>query len=151
MEFIPSLYNRYMQKNHRHWLVKYYMVIWLDKNNKSELILNLKDENYFIDRELNNINYYKIADKYCRKIFIDNLLKSSSTLTSLQGLYLDFYNIAFDFHNKYNFSEANEYIRTIMSNNKIDYVNHVLTNELLIQDSSNFFNSTIWNDEKIYN
>ena len=67
------------------------MILWLYKNNKTELIANLKDDNYFIDRELNKINYSKIKDRYCQTVFVHSLLKSSNTLISLQGLYLDFY------------------------------------------------------------
>ncbi|ELS05030.1 Reverse transcriptase (RNA-dependent DNA polymerase) [Xenococcus sp. PCC 7305] len=151
IEFIPSLYNKYMQKKHRHWLVKYYMIAWLDKNNKSELILKLNDNNYFINRELNKINYSKIKDRYYHKIFINDLLKSSDTLTSLQGLYLDFYNIAFDFLNEYDLSKANEYIKTIRSKDKVDYINHTLINKLLINDSRKFFNDGIWSDIELYN
>ena len=151
IEFIPSVYHKYMRTKHRHWLVKYYMILWLYKNNKSELIINLQDENYFIDRELNKINYSEIQDRYCQTIFVHNLLKSSNTLTSLQGLYLDFSNITFDFLNEYDLSEANEYVKTIKTKNKVDYINHILNNKLLVQGSTKFFNRSIWNDKKIYN
>lgn len=47
IEFNCNVYCEYFNQNQRHWIVQYFMIEWLYKNNKIEIINSLDSENYF--------------------------------------------------------------------------------------------------------
>lgn len=151
ISFSQKLYDKYSNKKHRAWLIKYFMIFWLYKNRKQELIFfKTTDENYFISRELNKINYYEYKDRDCQIGFIKQLLENDNTLINLQGIYLDFYNISLDAINLYKSLECNNHVKTILTKQRTDYVNHILNKYFFINCSQLFFNKIIWNSDKLY-
>lgn len=148
IEFIEDVYKRYFLSSDRHWLVRYFMLGWLYQNKKFELISSFQSDNYFLNREANNFKLKISQDYMYLEMLIQSLLKDKDCLVALQGLNIGFYQIvtSVDFI----IVECNEYIRAIVSQDMTDYIKHTLKNKFDIFLSENFFNSKIWNDNKIY-
>ncbi|RDC61943.1 reverse transcriptase domain-containing protein [Adhaeribacter pallidiroseus] len=148
--FNESIYSRYINGNHRHWLVRFYMVRWLFQNNKIELILISNSlDNYFIERELNNYKFIISKDPSFRKFFATKLLENKNNLISLQGLYLLFSDVAYIVGLKYN-SDQNDYIRYILTKQPLDIIHHTLKDKWGIMNPEAFFNPLIWHEQEMY-
>ncbi|NEO99327.1 MAG: RNA-directed DNA polymerase [Symploca sp. SIO2E9] len=152
LEFIEDVYIKYMLNQDRHWLVKYFMIHWLYKNNKFEIIFNFKSDNYFLNREANSFKYKIIKDKTYKKQFISSLLEDKDCLIALQGIKLNPFIFRFiaDEYNQINTSKYNRYVSHIISGDKIDYIQYTLKEEFSILAPDSFFNNKIWNDIHIY-
>jgi hypothetical protein len=149
-DFDEKIYNRYAFENHRHWLVNYYMVSWLFKNGKKELILaDTNEKNHFIQRELNNYKFISSNDKSFQRIFSTKLLESKSELIALQGLYLLFNDFALSIGLKQS-SEQNDYVKYILTRQPQDLINFYLKTNWNIAGPETFFNKSIWFDDDVY-
>lgn len=150
LPFDETLYRRYSIEKHRHWLVNFYMVKWLFVNDKKELILTDTDnENYFIQRELNNYKYISSSDKSYRKIFATRLLDNKNPMLALQGLNLLFQDPVLFFRLKPS-AENNQFIKYTFTKQPSDIIIHTLKNEWNITSPETFFNRSIWTDDKEY-
>lgn len=147
LPFMENIHKKYMRENHRHWLVKYFMIHWLYQNDKKEMILSDSTDNYFLNRELNSFKVEIAEDLTFRKLFATELLKNKDSLKALQGLYLYPSLLLMDNEDS---SEINEYVRYILSNHIIDYINYTLSREFSITTPENFFNRAIWDDDELY-
>jgi len=147
VEFIEDVYTRYMLRKDRHWLVKYFMLSWLYNNNKFELISSFESDNYFLNRESNNLKFKIAQDSTYLEIFIKSLLKHRDCLVALHGIYLF---PLIPESNDIDISEYNEYVRHLISKDMIDYIKHILKSNFLISVPDLFFNENIWNNKKIY-
>ncbi len=150
LPFDEKVYHRYTFEKHRHWLVNFYMISWLYSNDKKELILtDVNNENYFIQRELNNYKYISSADKTYRKIFSTKLLDNSNSLLALQGLNLLFHDPVL-FKGFKTTSDQNSYVKYLFTKQPSDIIIHTLKYEWKINDPDTFFNRSIWTDELEY-
>lgn len=147
IEFMDDIYQKYMKENHRHWLVKYYMIDWLFQNDKNELLFSFSNNNYFINRELTFFKMRISKDISFKKSYCYDLLISQDSLTSLQGIYFYPCILVPEVDDS---SELNEYVRYILSKHTTDYINYILKRELSINEPENFFNRNIWDDEQIF-
>lgn len=147
LPFMENIHKKYMRENHRHWLVKYFMIHWLYQNGKKEMIFSDLTDNYFLNRELNSFKVKMAEDLTFRKLFTTDLLKDKDSLTALQGLYL-YPTLLID--NDDDISEFNEYIQYILANHITDYISYTLKRDFSITTPENFFNRTIWNGEELY-
>lgn len=148
--FDEKVYYTYTFEKHRHWLVNYYMIGWLYANDKKELILtDNSNENYFIQRELNNYKYAASKDNSYRKIFATKLMESPVGLLSLQGLNLLFNNPfnVFDFKTT---PQQNQFVKSIFDNQPSDIIVHTLKHDWEISTPEYFFNRSIWSDDNEY-
>jgi len=147
IEFIESLYKRYMIKIDRHWLVQYFMIHWLYSNEKVELIWNFSSNNYFVNREVHNFKFRISTDRTCLKIFVSSLLKNKNCLVALQGLY--FLPLLPEIDDSETL-EYNEYIKHIASSDLTNYIEYALKQSFLITNSSLFFSNKVWADNELY-
>lgn len=147
--FDEKVYRKFTSNKHRDWLVNYYMIYWLFKNNKKELVARkMPSENYFIQREINKYNYLYSKDSNYKKILIEDLLDNNDPMLSLQGINLLFEN---NFNGFTTNNKQNEYINYIFRRQESDFIIHILKNEWEINNPEIFFNKSIWNDESEYN
>lgn len=149
LPFNEKVYHRYTFEKHRHWLVNYYMISWLFKNDKKELILTDSNENYFIQRELNNYKFISSSDNTYRKIFSTKLLENPNSLLALQGLSLLFHDPIL-FNGFKITSDQNNYINYIFTKQPSDIIIHTLKNEWKIVEPNTFFNRSIWTNDVEY-
>jgi hypothetical protein len=148
IEYIDSLYRRYIKSNNRHWLVQYHMVQWLQSNGKGEMIPQIRTENYFFARELNTFIYSNFKDRDAIKYFCEELIYSQDCMIALQGLY---FNPMTLLSGDLDLSNANSYVlRIINSDFREDYVGYILKSEYKIINPENFFNEVIWNCKNTY-
>lgn len=139
IDFDETLYSRYMNGNKRHWLVRFYMIRWLYENNKIHLILiSESDENYFIQREINNYKFISSNDSSFKKIYSSQLLKSKTPLISLQGLYFLFNSHQYSFNLKADV-EYNDYINFIITKQPSNIIHYTLKNDWNIPNPEKFF------------
>jgi hypothetical protein len=149
--FQSEIFERHYQKNKQFWLTKYYLLNWLFKNEKGELIKVLsKDENYFVNRKLDRLKV-SLADKdrYTQKIILTELLKDKDEMLALQALYLTVGSFWF-MGLRLQADDTNEYVKHILKSQKDDYINHVLQEKFGVDNSLNFFNPTNWADSDLY-
>jgi len=148
IEYIESLYRRYIKSNNRHWLVQYYMVQWLQNNRKGEIFSQIRTENYFLARELNTFIYSNIKDRDVAKYFCEDLMCSQDCMLALQGLYFNPMTLVSD---DLDLSQANSYILKIKKSGfREDYIGYILKSEYGIVNPENFFNEVIWDQENTY-
>lgn len=98
IDFNEEIFENYVSKVNRNWLVRYYMVDWLYENNKRELfelLLVENGRNYFIERKINDYKFILSTDRTYKKLFTIKLLKETNDLLALQGLYLSIRNLNF--------------------------------------------------------
>lgn len=147
LDFIESVYKRYMLCKHRNWLVQYFMFRWLYNNEKSEIIQNFTSDNYFLNRESNNFKYAIIKDVTYLEIFVKNLLKDRDCLVALHGIYLLPLIPTID---ESNILEYNAYIKHIISEETTDYIEDTLKSKFSILASNLFFNIKVWDNSEVY-
>lgn len=153
IDFNEEIFENYVSKVNRNWLVRYYMVDWLYENNKRELfelLLVENGRNYFIERKINDYKFILSTDRTYKKLFTIKLLKETNDLLALQGLYLSIRNLNF-FLGLNNNSEYNSYVKKITGGYSVDYINTILKDEYKIISPETFFNRTIWEDDNTYN
>lgn len=152
IDFFEDVYYRYMIKKSRHWIVQYFMLSWLYENKKYELIQNFESENYFLNREATSLKFKIMEDMISLKIIAKSLLKDEDCLVALQGAYcLPRHIFVSTLFSNPNDSDYNHYIAHIISSeNKVDYLQHILKQNFLIENSNNFFNAQIWTDPDTY-
>lgn len=147
LEFMEDIYEKYIGDEGRHWIVKYFMLDWLYKNEKFELINSFHSGNYFLNRESADFKFKIIQDQTYLDHFVKSILKSEDCLISLHGLYLS---PLLPEPSDIDFSKYNIYIQNIISGNMTDYINHTLKNEFFVSKHELFFNETIWLDRRLY-
>jgi len=150
LPFDEKVYNRFNFKNHRHWLVNYFMIKWLYTNDKKELILIESDSsNYFIQRELNNYKFRVSDDPMVRNLFIAKLMEENDELLALQGLSLMFNDYRI-FRRLELTGRQNSFIESIISNEPPDVILYKLKNHYNIENPETFFNRSIWSEDREY-
>ncbi len=148
LAFIEDVYRKYMLEQHRHWLVKYFMIYWLYENKKFELISSFEsDNNYFLNREINNFKFRMAQDSTYQDIYIKSLLKNRDCLVALQGIFLF---PLIPGSNDPDILEYNDYIKHIIGEDKIDYIKHIIKSEFSISIPESFFTDKIWKDRDIF-
>jgi hypothetical protein len=150
IEYIDSLYRRYIKDSNRHWLVKYYMIQWLQSNGKGEMFsqIQIRNQNYFLERELNAFIYSNSKDRDAVNYFCENLIYSPDCMIALQGLY---FNPMILFSDDLNLSRLNTYVLGIIKSDfREDYIRHILKSEYKIMNPENFFNETLWDCSNTY-
>ncbi|PDS22438.1 RNA-directed DNA polymerase, partial [Flavobacterium columnare NBRC 100251 = ATCC 23463] len=153
IEFNESIFEKYISKGNRNWLVRYYMIDWLYHNKKNELFELLLVENggnYFIERKINDYKFISSSDPTYKKLFTIRLLKNKNDLLALQGLYLSIRNLSVFLSIDLN-CDYNTYVKKIKGGNIEDYISQTLKNIYNITNPETFFNKNIWNDDIIYN
>lgn len=147
LDFLEDVYKKYMLGQHRHWLVKYFMISWLHRNKKNELISSFQSDNYFLNREANSFKVLISKDSTYLEIYIKSMLKNRDCLVALQGIFLL---PLIPGSNDPDLLEYNEYIRHIICEDKIDYIKHTLKSEFLILVPDLFFNDKVWGDRETF-
>jgi hypothetical protein len=153
IEFNEVVFERYVTNKNRNWLVRYFMVDWLFKNNKFdlfELLLSENSGNYFIQRKINDYKFITSKDETFKRLFTDKLLKSSDSLLSIQGLYLSFRNLNIFLGLKVS-NNQNSFVKRILGGSVDDYICMTLKNNYKINNPETFFNKTIWDTDEEYN
>jgi len=149
LDFSEEVFERYTFENHRNWLVRYYMIDWLHENSKKELILTMISDNQLIQRKLNDCKFIISEDDTHKKIFAKKLLENKVSLTALQGIFLLFSGFLWFYRIKPK-KNHNDFIKNIISDQRINYINHALKEDYQINNSESFFNTSVWNDYKAY-
>jgi hypothetical protein len=148
IEYMSSLYKKYIVNNNRHWFVQYHMIKWLRSNKKGDMIRQLETDNYFIAREMNAFIYSESEDRDFKKFFCENLICSQDNMLALQGVYLD---VTVPFGDNLETEKINKYVLGIINSDlQENYINHTLKDKYRVLNSSNFFNKRIWSCEKTY-
>ncbi|MCD8443169.1 RNA-directed DNA polymerase [Tenacibaculum dicentrarchi] len=152
IEFNENIFEKYISKGNRNWLVRYYMIDWLYHNNKNELfelLLVKNGGNYFIERKINDYKFISSKDNTFKKLFTIRLLKDKNDLLALQGLYLSIRNLSVFLGLELN-NDYNSYVKRIKGGVLEDYIIQTLKNNYNITSPETFFNRTIWADDEIY-
>ena len=148
--FNEKIYHRYTFEKHRHWLVNFFIIGWLYKNGKKELILtSTNEDNHFINRELNYFKYLSSSDNSYRRILSSKLLESVDPMIALQGLTLLFTNSVLLTGFKHSINQ-NHFLKYIFTQQPADIINYTIHNEWKILNSEIFFNNLIWNNADVY-
>lgn len=147
LPFDNKIFQKLYQSKSRHWIVRYFMIQWLARNGKYDIISSLNETNYFIERELNFINFAILADNDAKTIRSTELMKDERVLIALQGLYL--HPSFFLFYSNHD-DEFNDYVNRIVNNDSQDFINYHLKRSFNIQNSKNFFNTQLWPDQDLY-
>jgi hypothetical protein len=149
LEFNEDVFELYTFQNHRNWLVRYYMIDWLHKNEKRELLLTMTSDNQLVQRKLNDYKFRISKDDTHKKIFSKKLLEEEKPLTALQGVYLLFRSFIWFYRIKPKKS-YNTFVQNIIEGKRADYINSTLKNEYKVDNPESFFNTSVWNDPKVY-
>ncbi|UBM61936.1 hypothetical protein LA303_11045 [Candidatus Sulfidibacterium hydrothermale] len=152
LPFNEKVFEKYITNKNRDWLVRYYMVDWLYKNEKTELFELLfirNNENPFILRKINDYKFILSKDDTFKTLFTEKLLRADYDLTALQGLYLSFRNLNLFFRLKDN-SNYNSYVRAILGGKIDDFILKTLKKEYGISNPDTFFNRNIWDKDDEY-
>ena len=152
LPFNENVFEKYIINKNRNWLVRYYMVDWLYKNEKTELfelLFTKNDENPFILRKINDYKFILSNDDTFKKLFTEKLLEDNYDLTALHGLYLSFRNLNLFFRLK-DSSNYNSYVRAILGGKIDDFILKILKKEYGISNPDTFFNRNIWDKDDEY-
>ncbi len=149
LPFNTALYHKYYVEGNRHWLIRYYMIEWLYKNGAQESIILRKEDNYFVNREINYRRFTSAKIKEVREIQVQGLILNLDGMTALQGIQL----IASDFSLFKSIepgSNYNPYIAGILTNQVDDYINHTINLFWEISYTKSLFNSSVCKNVLVY-
>ncbi len=150
-KFEEEIFEKHYLNNKQFWLTKYFLLDWLYKNNKLEILRVLNaSNNYYVDRKLNSLRAKISHDDVVKKVLITELLRNKNEMIALQGLYIATTGFWFMQLNLSTNSSINPYVKNILLSQKDDYINDKLKDIFEIESSTVFFNLQVWSNETLY-
>lgn len=125
LEYSDAIFDKHFENNKSFWLIKYFLLDWLVKNDKTELINSLpRQGNVFFDRKLEKIKIANISDSVTKKRAIQSMMKDRyNDAIALAGVY-HYYEEA-HWLTKYQEGDHNDFVKNILTNEKKDYINYI--------------------------
>jgi retron-type reverse transcriptase len=153
LKFDERVYFKHFVNNHQFWLTKYFVLDWLDKNSKVDLIKGLTfQDNHFVNQKLAKLKLQTFNDDFAKQLFIQDLLASQDEMLALFGLYFRAQDIWLVAPQQPDLPEhANPYVRNIVVNQKVEFVNRFLKESFNVVEPDKFFNDDIWLDAALRN
>lgn len=135
LAFDEEIFRSNIKKMERFWIVKYQMLNWLKRHNKTELIIQIDgNSNYYIEREIIYIKAEALSDECAKKVFVEDLIRNDNTLISLHGLHLWFQN----YWEEPKIDGCNDFVKRILRGEEGDYIKHIFATEFGADIPDNF-------------
>jgi hypothetical protein len=141
--FKHSIYQRYVKEHKNNWFVQYYMLDWIQENNKKDIIRLFESQNYFVKIKESKLKSNLMEDKYVREDFLNTSLSDDDALIALHAHYELFHRLYSIRSNQ----SHNIFVKAIVFNDKPDLITYLLSKEFKILYPESFFKRSVWKRE----
>lgn len=142
LPFNQELFERHFSENRSFWLIKYFLLDWLDENDESELLKSIRVTDFhLVNRKLLRLQVKYAKSLSAKKMRLKDSLSDKDDMLALQAAYHYFMN-TFTYPSPDD--NTNSFVKDVLQKTRPNYIKNTLLAKYGITDENDFFNSSGW-------